>query len=133
MHTCIMYHAYMYNVLCIHTFKNPIRNRGIWESKATTIRRVQTQQNRVLKILYNKEYFTPTKHLHKELNLLMVRDIFKHSVAKYMYKQNNGLLPEIFENLFTENNQIHYYTTRQNKSIYVRHSENKYSKMTTEQ
>ncbi len=39
----------------------------------------------------------------------MVRDIFKHSVAKFVYKQKNGLLPEIFENLFTENNQIHYY------------------------
>ncbi len=63
----------------------------------------------------------------------MVRDIFKYNAAKFVYKQKNGLLPEIFENLFIENNQIHSYNTKQNKNIHVRLSENKYSKMTTEQ
>ncbi len=39
-------------------------------AKTATIERVQTQQNRALKILYNKDYFTPNKNLHKDLKLL---------------------------------------------------------------
>ncbi len=32
----------------------------------------QIQQNRAPKILHNKDFRTPTKQLHKELNLLLV-------------------------------------------------------------
>ncbi len=69
------------------------------------------------------------------INFTMNRStLYRWHPYKFVYKQKNGLLPEIFENLFRENNQIHYsYNTRQNKNIHVRHSENKYSKMTTEQ
>ena len=80
-------------------------------ANASVTKKVQTQQNRSLKILYQKDYFTPTKVLHSDLNILMVQDIYKLSIAKFVYKQKNELLPEIFTNFFTENSQIHSYNT----------------------
>ena len=60
---------------------------------------VQTQQNRALKILYIKDYLTQTKTLHKDLELLMITDISQLYIAKFVYKQRKGLLPEPFHNL----------------------------------
>ncbi len=42
----------------------------------STIKKVQTQQNRALKILYNKDYLTPTKTLLKNLDILMVSEFY---------------------------------------------------------
>ncbi len=38
--------------------------------------------------------------LHKELNVLNVEDIFKHSMVQLVYKQRNNLLPDVFDDLF---------------------------------
>ncbi len=48
---------------------------------------MQIQQNQALKIRHNKDYHTPTKSLHKELNLLLVDDIYKLCDLKFVYKQ----------------------------------------------
>ncbi len=52
----------------------------------TALKKVQTQQNRSLKILYNKDYLTPTLTLHKELDLLLVQIIYKINIAKFVSK-----------------------------------------------
>ncbi len=54
-------------------------------ASTSTLRKVQIQQNRALKILHNinKDYQTPTKSLHKELNLLLVEYIYKLGVLKF--------------------------------------------------
>ncbi len=59
---------------------------------ATVMKKVQTQQNRAIKILFNKNYYTPTKILHKDLDILLIQDIYKLSIAKLVYKQKNVLL-----------------------------------------
>ncbi len=58
-------------------------------------------------ILHNKDYHTPTKSLHKELNLLLVEDIYKLGVLKFVYKQQNNLLPNVFSQFYIENANIH--------------------------
>ncbi len=47
--------------------------------------------NKCLKTLYKKDWFTHTNDLHKELNVLKVEDIFKHSMVQLVYKQRNNI------------------------------------------
>ena len=81
---------------------------------ATNLKKVQVQQNRSLKILYNKDYMTHTKTLHRELKTLLVENIYKLSIAKFVYKYEKGMLPKIFDNFFIKNNKMHSHGTRQN-------------------
>ncbi len=41
------------------------------------------------KILHNKDYFTPTIQLYRDLNLVLVRDIYNLGIAKFVYKQSH--------------------------------------------
>ena len=61
----------------------------------------------------------------------MVTDIHKIYIAKLVYKQKNGLLPETSDNLFKENNQVHLHNTRLIDNIHHKHTRNKYGKITT--
>ncbi len=54
--------------------------------------------------------YTPRKVLHNELKVLLIRDIYKLSILKFVYKQQNYLLPEIFNDYFSQ-------TTRYKKTI----------------
>ena len=83
------------------------------------INKLQIQQNRVLKILYNKDFMTPTNTLHKELELLKVDDIFQLKILQFIHKHKNKKLPKIFVNLFITNANVHDHVTRFHQNIYV--------------
>ncbi len=89
------------------------------QASTSTLRKVQIQQNQALKILHNKDYHTPTKPLHKELNLLLVEDIYKLGVLKFVYKQQNNLLTNIFSQFYIENANILSHNTRQSHDLHV--------------
>ncbi len=63
----------------------------------TNINKIQVLQNKCIKILYQKDWFTHINDLHKELNVLKVEDIFKHSMVQLVYKQRNNLMPDVFD------------------------------------
>ncbi len=88
------------------------------QASTSTLRKVQIQQNRALKILHNKDYYTPTKSLYKELNLLLVEDIYKVGGLKFVYKQQNNLLPNVFSQFDIENSSIHSHKTRQSHDLH---------------
>ncbi len=96
----------------------------------TIIKKVQTQQNRALKILFSKDYYTPTKLLHKELNILLINDIYKLYILKFVYKHQNNNLPNIFNHYFILNNNIHNHRTRQSNAIHIKQTSNKKGKDT---
>ena len=81
------------------------------------IKKVQTKQNRAIKVLHNKNFYTPTTQLHKELRYPLVKDIEKINVCKFVHKQRNNKTPKIFNDLFTENKDIHKYNTRQSQNL----------------
>jgi hypothetical protein len=121
----MLYYAYIYSKI-----QYGIEAYG--RATMTSLKKVQTQQNRALKILYNKDYFTPTLQLHRDIKILLVRDIYKLSIAKFVYKQRNQMLPNIFENHFTENSSIHYHNTRQQSKLHVKYHKNKYGQLKTQ-
>ena len=107
-----LYYAYVYSQL----------QYGIEVYGHTTnqnIKTVQTMQNRILKILFHKDWYTPTDTLHKELGLLKVCDIFKLKVNQFVHKHKLGQLPKVFDNYFTDNINIHSHNTRQASKLHL--------------
>ena len=83
------------------------------------IKSIQTMQNRILKILFCKDWFTPTPDLHKELELLTVEDVFHLQVCQFVKQQKLGLLPNLFDDYFQENADVHDHYTRNSTSIHL--------------
>ena len=66
---------------------------------------LQRTQNKLLKMICKCDlYYSPTT-LHKELGIFSVKEaaIFVHS--SLVYKQRNGLLPTVFDNMFLSREQ----------------------------
>ena len=101
------------------------------KANATSLKKVQVQQNKSLKILFNKDPLISTKILHQELNTLLVKDIYNLSIAKFVFKYKHSMLPDIFDNVLTENSKIHQHNTRQSKNMHVTHKANRYGEKKT--
>jgi hypothetical protein len=70
-------------------------------------------------MLFNKDYFTPTNTLHTELQILLVNDIYKLNVGKFVFIQQHGQLPDIFDQTFKTNSTVHTHNTRQKNHIHM--------------
>ena len=58
----------------------------IGSANKTFLHKLQVKQNRALKILFFKDYETPTLQLQLELKVLIVADAYKFSLAKFVFK-----------------------------------------------
>ena len=108
----LLYYAYIYSKI-----KYGIEVYGT--ANATQIKKVQVKQNRALKVLFNKDFLTPTDPLHKELEVLKVKDINKLHTAKFVHMQQNSKTPNIFKNFFIANQTVHQHNTRQNNNLHI--------------
>ena len=64
------------------------------------IKKLQTLQNQLLKVLSEKKYRYPTEKLHKELELLLVEDIAKQELLTFVHNFFSNSLPPVFDNYF---------------------------------
>ena len=105
-----LYYAYVYSnvIYCIETYGH---------TSKSNINQLQIIQNRILKILFNKDWYTSSKIIHKDLKMLQINDICNLCILKLVYKQQNDLLPEIFNEFFTHRNEIHSINTRNSHKI----------------
>ena len=62
--------------------------------------KIQTLQNKLLKVLSCKRYRFPTHRLHGELSILMYEDTVKQEILSFMYNYIHGNLPKVFTNYF---------------------------------
>ena len=72
------------------------------------LKAIQVKQNRALKVLFRKDFYTPTTELHKELNTPLVKDIWKMNCLKLVHKIIYNQVPEAFDNYFIQNKDIQY-------------------------
>ena len=70
------------------------------------LKSIQVKQNRALKVLFRKDFYTPTTQLHKELKIPLVKDIGKLNALKLVHKVMTNQAPEAFDNYFTKNKDI---------------------------
>ena len=72
-----------------------------------------------------------TSILYYEQQTLELKDIFKLELAKFCFKFYNNLLPEPFNNLFTNTSSIHSYPTRSSIGTFHRSKQRKKAGFTT--
>ena len=77
-------------------------------------------QNRILKTLYNKDWYTPTKLLQKSLNLLQITDIASLFQLSFVYNHRQGNFPEFFSDYYISRENIHNIFTRNRKQIHLK-------------
>ena len=89
------------------------------QAKASNMKRIQTLQNILLKVLAGKKYRYSTDKLHNEFDLLKVSDITNQEVLTFVYNFFSNGLPGIFNNYFQTFSENHNYNTR-NASLRIR-------------
>ena len=70
-------------------------------------------QNKFIRASLFRAKEKPINFLYSKFNTLMLTDMIKIELAKFMFKYNNRLLPPSFNNYFTKLDVIHHYNTRQ--------------------
>ncbi len=118
-----LYFAYIYTKILYGLEVYGHTSRG-------NINKIQVLQNRCLKTLYQKDMFTHTNDIHKELNVLKVEDIFKHSMLQLVCEHRNNLLPDVFDSYFKPRNEIYNLQTHNAHKLNVIRVKNNYGKST---
>ena len=85
---------------------------------AKNIKKIQILQNKLLKVLTNQNFRTPTNELHKSLDILKVKDILTQGVLCFVHNFVNNKLPTIFDNYFKKFTDVHNLNTR-NKDNFI--------------
>ena len=57
--------------------------------------------------------------MYKEWSILKCNQIFTLFIANFVYKQQHGLLPALFNNFHKHNSDVMYVTTRQSDNIFI--------------
>ena len=76
-------------------------------------------QNRILKSLFNKDWFTSSDKLHYDLQLLQVADLYKTCIMKFVFKCIHGVVPDVFLDHYKCVNENHNHRTRQAMMLHV--------------
>ena len=78
--------------------------------------KLQIMQNKLMRLLLNKDPTYSTNQLHKELRILKVSDIHRHFTLKFVYKCLSGDVIQNFANYFATRENVHNHNTR-----YIQH------------
>ena len=70
------------------------------------INKIQTLQNKLLKVLYYKNYRYSTDNLHNELSILKFNDLINQETLSFVYKYVHGKLPSVFNNYFSHRHEL---------------------------
>ena len=108
----LLYYSFLYPYLsfCIE----------VWgKSCPTYLSSLFIVQKRAVRLISFSPYLSHTDPIFKSLQILKLNDIYKYSVALFMYKFVMGYLPLIYNNMFNFNLEFHNYNTRQSKQLHV--------------
>ena len=81
------------------------------------MKRIQTLQNQLLKVLSGKDYRFSTDKLHDEFELLKIKDITKQEIASFVHKFFSNSLPSVFSGYFETLASNHNRNTRNGYNI----------------
>ena len=88
-------------------------------SSKVQLDRLYLLQKKIVRIIFNKGFYSHTNPIFYDNKLLKVYDLFYFYLGQFMYKYNKHELPKVFTNLFTKNSVIHRYPTRQSNSYHI--------------
>jgi exonuclease III len=77
------------------------------------------QQKRVLRLMCNVHRLTKSRPLFQKLKILRIDKLYVYRILWFMYKYENGLLPQSFSLNFVRRRDIHSYNTRNRDQINI--------------
>lgn len=83
------------------------------------IEKIQILQNRLLKVLYKKNYRFSTNKLHKELAVLKVEDMIKQETLSFVYQYVHTKLPNVFSDYFLHRQSLHEMIEEKRKRRFI--------------
>ena len=83
----------------------------------TKIKRIQTLQNQLLKVLAGKEYRFSTDKLHHEYELLKVTDMKEQEILAFVHNFFSNRLPPVFNGYFETLVSNHNRNTRNGSNL----------------
>ena len=75
-------------------------------------KKIQTLQNKLLKVLSSKNYQFSTDMLHNEFDILKIKDIIKQETITFVHKFSSNSLPPVFDDYFETLASNHNRNTR---------------------
>ena len=84
---------------------------------ASKMKRIQTLQNQLLKVLSGKDYMYSTDKLHDEFEILKIKDIIKQEVATFVHNFFSNSLPPVFDGYFETLVSYHNRNTRYGSNL----------------
>ena len=84
------------------------------------IKRIQTMQNKLLKVLFKRPLRTSTNELHSDYKLLKVKDIFKMNILKFVFNAVKKRSIKQFHNFYQSRRYTHNHDTRQKHLLSVK-------------
>jgi len=77
--------------------------------------------NKLLRILLNKNYDTPTIELYRYFNVLPIPLLYEMKMLEIVHNFNfhKHLLPQIFQNYFFTNSSVHQHNTRNKQNLHI--------------
>ena len=114
-----LYYSYIYPILCYGLEVYGMANK-------TTINKLSISCNRIMRALQFVKKSTPIIDLYRNFNTLPIGFLHKFNILRIVYKCINTpcRVPRHFSSLFTFNNSMHNYGTRNSKSIHLFNSYN---------
>ena len=103
----------------------------VWDSCAKKFKtRLQTLQNRALRIVHKRDRHTPVMELHRLSKLQFLQDRRTFHMGTFMYKATHNQLPMYITSKFTPAAQVHSHATRSasTRSLYIPPSNTNYGK-----
>ena len=78
-----------------------------------------TIQKRIIRLITYADYNCSTDNLFKMLDILPLQKLVYYRIGIMMYKYSNGSLPNVLNDLYMCNNEVHSYNTRHNKLLHI--------------
>ena len=69
-------------------------------------------QKKAIRIICSQSKYAHTEPLYKELKILDVKDIYNYLVGQFMLRNQNNLLPDVYDSYFIRKNTTHKYEIR---------------------
>jgi len=76
-------------------------------------------QKRILRVMSSSSFRASTSPIYKKFEILKLEDIYRFVIIQFVFKYVKGLLPSVFDNMFTRNVAISARQTRQSFNLRV--------------
>ena len=107
-----LYNSFLYPHICYCI--------DVWGSASCTqMNSLMKMQKRAVRLINFANYRDHTDPLFKESKLLKLNQIYTYSIISFMFNVYHKKSPDLFQDMFIRNNELHNYSTRRSLQFHV--------------